>query len=377
MILYVDSHDCANCRDERAGVRRFARLAGWDCLFERAADESAIRAAVARRRSDGLIVECSLHPNAYPPRTFGKVPVVYLDCRPGARANRIIGVAHDSEATGRRAAQELMKLGMGRYAYVGYHYRAYWSFLRERGFVSEVRAAGHDVRVFRGSVKDLGIARMRSAIERWCEGIRPGTAVFAANDEIGAIVLAVCGRRGLAVPKDVVVLGVDDDETVCARTEPSLSSLKVDFERAGYLAAELMDDLMTGRSPAPVARRFCALGIVRRRSTGDSGGRSSPSMVRAVALIREQAVLGLTVREVVASTGLSPRLAEMRFRAMTGRSIQEEIMLTRFEQVFQMLRRGPVSHTVLADTCGFRSADTLRREFRRRTGMSISDWCRK
>ena len=48
-----------------------------------------------------------------------------------------------------------------------------------------------------------------------------------------------------------------------------------------------------------------------------------------------------------------------------------------FEQVFQMLRRGLVSHAVLADTCGFRSVDTLRREFRRRTGMSISDWCRK
>ena len=69
----------------------------------------------------------------------------------------------------------------------------------------------------------------------------------------------------------------------------------------------------------------------------------------------ERATQGLSVREVVASMGMGARLAEMRFRTMTGRLIQEEIMLTRFKQVFQMLRRGPISHAALADVCGFRS----------------------
>ena len=375
-VLYVDTHDCENCRDERAGVRRFARMAGWDCLFERTTDEISIRAAIVRYRPDGLIVECSLHPNAYPPRTFGRLPVVYLDCRPGTRAGRINMVTHDSEATGRLGACELLKFRLEHHAYVGYSYRAYWSAARERGFLREMERVGRETMVFRGLLQDQGLESIRPSLVRWCQGLPPSSGIMAANDEIGAMVLEILLEQGAAVPKDYVVIGVDNNEDICALTAPSLTSLKADFERAGFLAAETLEDVMSGRVKTPASRQFSALGIVHRRSTGDCG-RSSPALVRAASLIRERATLGISVRDVVASTGLSARLAEIRFREMTGRSIQEEIMLTRFEQVFQMLRRGPIPHAMLADVCGFRSADTLRREFRRRTGMSITDWCRK
>ena len=375
-VLYVDTHECTNCRDERAGVRRFARLAGWNCLFERAEDLPALRAAVDRCRPGGLIVECSLRPNGYPSRAFGSLPVVYLDCRPGARAGRISAVTHDSESTGRRGAMELLKFHLQRYAYVGYNYRAYWSAARERGFLREMEGLGFKTTVFRGLRQNLGLESIRPSLANWCRSLRPQTGIMAANDEIGAMLLEILRGLGYGVPKDIVVIGVDNNEDICALTPPPLTSLKADFERAGFLAAETLEDLMAGRAKNPSFRQFSALGIVHRRSTGDCG-RSSPVVVRAASLIRERATQGLSVREVVASMGMGARLAEMRFRTMTGRSIQDEIMLTRFEQVFQMLRRGPISHAALADACGFRSADTLRREFRRRTGISISDWCRK
>ena len=57
--------------------------------------------------------------------------------------------------------------------------------------------------------------------------------------------------------------------------------------------------------------------------------------------------------------------------------IRDEIQLVRFEHVFSVLRGGIRSLSYIADCCGFGSAETFRREFRRRTGMSVRDWVQR
>ena len=78
------------------GIRRFARLGGWDVEFFTPQDvpAAAIRQLLARRHPAGCLVECS-RPNDAPPYdmptpdVFGDTPVVYIDPQTTQERRRI------------------------------------------------------------------------------------------------------------------------------------------------------------------------------------------------------------------------------------------------------------------------------------------------
>jgi transcriptional regulator GlxA family with amidase domain len=91
-------------------------------------------------------------------------------------------------------------------------------------------------------------------------------------------------------------------------------------------------------------------------------------------MIRVKACEGISVPDVVAVIGEPRRTAEMHFREATGRSIHEEIDEVRFAKVFELLKNPCQSVNAIPDLCGFATGVALRKAFRLRTGMSMSDW---
>src|SRR5437660_984008 len=77
----------------------------------------------------------------------------------------------------------------------------------------------------------------------WLHGLPKPVGVLACNDVRGQQVLNACRRAGLAVPDEVAVLGVDNNELVCNLADPPLSSVDANCERIGYEAAALLDRL--------------------------------------------------------------------------------------------------------------------------------------
>jgi LacI family transcriptional regulator len=67
----------------------------------------------------------------------------------------------------------------------------------------------------------------------------PGHAVFAANDEMAAGILAAAGAAGVAVPQDLAVVGFDDTR-VAQMTRPPLTTVRVPMARMGATAIELL-----------------------------------------------------------------------------------------------------------------------------------------
>ena len=49
-----------------------------------------------------------------------------------------------------------------------------------------------------------------------------------------------CRRAGLAVPEEVAVLGVDNDEVLCALSPPPMSRVILNPRRGGWEAAALL-----------------------------------------------------------------------------------------------------------------------------------------
>ena len=83
-----------------------------------------------------------------------------------------------------------------------------------------------------------------------CEGFF--CAIFTSMDPVSEEVVGICRNLKLSVPGEVMVLGVDNDEEICEHSRPTLSSIGQDFERAGYLAAELLG--FAGDSLGPLGR---------------------------------------------------------------------------------------------------------------------------
>ena len=96
--------------------------------------------------------------------------------------------------------------------------------------------------------------------------------------------------------------------------------------------------------------------------------------MKALEFIRQHACEGLNVPEVVSMMGCSRRLAELRYREVTGRTIKETIDATRLERVQTYLREGTESISQISTLCGFGDVSSLRKAFQKATGLSMREW---
>ena len=66
-------------------------------------------------------------------------------------------------------------------------------------------------------------------------------------DGRGRQVLDACMGANLTVPDEVAVLGVDNDDLICDATFPTMSSIQTNSQQTGFLLAEHLDALMSGK----------------------------------------------------------------------------------------------------------------------------------
>jgi LacI family transcriptional regulator len=90
------------------------------------------------------------------------------------------------------------------------------------------------------------------------------TAIFAANDRMAFGVLRALYERGLAVPRDMSVVGFDDIEgSDCSI--PPLTTIRQDHDALGLAAMELLLEAIAGE---PARNVKISPELVVRSSTG-------------------------------------------------------------------------------------------------------------
>lgn len=72
------------------------------------------------------------------------------------------------------------------------------------------------------------------------------TATFCTNDTVAAGAMKAVIRAGLRIPEDVAIVGFDDS-SVSRIVEPELTTVRIDMDRMGQLAAEKLFDLIEGK----------------------------------------------------------------------------------------------------------------------------------
>lgn len=139
---------------------------------------------------------------------------------------------------------------------------------RQRGFERAVREHGLADSARRITAGDFTYAAGEAVVGELLAGGRPD-AVLCANDLIAVAVLNGLHARGLRVPEDVAVTGMDDtDLTLMCR--PQLTSVRLGAADRGRIAAELLLDRIA--APGSDPRRVTVTPrLVVRESTGPAG----------------------------------------------------------------------------------------------------------
>jgi LacI family transcriptional regulator len=196
---------------------------------------------------------------------------------------------------------------------------------------------------------------------------------MTSNDVRGQQVLDACKRVNLAVPEEVAVLGVDNDEILCKLCHPPLSSIAPNAELVGYEAAAMLDRLMAG-APTPKSRSLIEpKGVITRQST-DILAIDDSEVAAVVRFIREQSCRGCSMNEVMRYTRLSRSLLERRFRRSLGHSPQAEIRAIQIKRVKEMLSGSDLSLADIANIAGYRHPEYMSVVFKRETGHTPGEY---
>jgi LacI family transcriptional regulator len=229
------------------------------------AEEDRAYATLRGRQVDALLF-AALSLRAYePPADLswtaelpGGTPAVLANCfDPG---QRLTAYVPDEVAGGRAATQFLLDHGHRDIVLLAGTPEAVASGLREHGYRQAMADAGLPVPpvVIAGFEIDKGYAAAMQVLDR--TGPRP-TAVLCANDRAAAGVYLAAARLGLDIPRDLSVVGYDDDQNVAPWLVPALTTVRLPHLEMGRAAAQwLLDRLGADADPDD---RPAALGPVR------------------------------------------------------------------------------------------------------------------
>lgn len=379
-ILFLQTANSPSNQALLAGAFRAAKAFGWQIrvmefsgsMFSSGKQDSGISGLlrdIRRLRSFwsplGIIVDCGGLSNR-PRKNMFRLPTVFLDKHPNNLWKGAVSVYADDVALGQTAARELLSLNAKTYAYVPFTSDKIWSANRGKAFADAIKLNHSQCQVFKKQHRaDIYVL----ALDRWITSLPKPVAIFAANDHISEMVIDSSIRNGFSVPDDVSIIGVDNDEQICLRSMPTLSSIKPDHEKAGALSVQLLKALIQNPRHPPAPMSFGLAAVLHRGSTRQLRRHDERTM-QLLRTIREQATAGLSVAQLVTGFGVSRRTIEMQFREATGKSILQEIQDLRIEQAKLMLTQTSASMDEVANSSGYPSTQAFRKHFTKSIGLS-------
>jgi LacI family transcriptional regulator len=347
----------ASGRDILRGIARYVREhRHWALYHEPQGLAESIPAWIKRWRGDGIIARVQTSRMARELRASG-IPVVDVL---GVVARTSFPLVHvDNRAIGRLAAEHLLERGLRHFGFFGIRGEN-WSQERFESFSTALAAVASKIALCelpRGGKRSW--ERVENEIARWVRGLPKPVGILVCSDQRGAQFLEACRRAGVAVPDEVAIIGVDDDEALCEVCDPPLSSIEADHAGVGYRAAVLLDELMVpGAKIRPGRTLITPQRVIARLST-DTLAISDSAVARALRLIRERAHEGVGVAEVAVHAGLSRSVLQRRFRNLLQRSVHQEIVAAKIKRAQELLVKTDLPMALVAERAGFRHQEYM------------------
>ena len=355
----------ASSRDILRGIGRYVREHGrWALVHEHQTSERTLPQWVTEWRGDGIISR--VHDREVG-RVIAGMGIPTVDALGEIEHERIPLVLVDDHGIARLAADHLLERGFRHFGFFGLAGRN-WSDRRRAAFQECLACSGHGLAVYEQSSEyrlRVSWEFRESRIADWIRHLPKPAGVLVCSDQVGLDFLEACRQAGVAVPDEVAVVGVDNDEAFCEIGNPSLSSIWPAHTQVGYQAAALLDRMMNGEPP-PTTPTLIPPGAIKVRQSSDVLAIDDLSIAKAIHLIRSNACSGLGVDEVAEKTGLSRSVLQRRFRQILGKTVHDEILSAKLKRACQLLVETDFQLVEVAEQCGFKHQEYMGVVFRER-----------
>jgi LacI family transcriptional regulator len=290
--------------------------------------------------------------------------VVY--CSSTGDPNKCPIVGLDGAEAGMQAAEHLINCGLEHFAFYSGNVRLRPT--RLAGFRSVVEAKGficEEIRIDpRGLDSDLA-RRQRLELVQGLIALPKPVGILAVDDPCALELANACLEANLAVPEQVAIVGINNDDMLCEGGWPPLSSVEGDFSRMGYKAAELLERMLAGEVLTREDRSnlLPPLGVVQRQSTNTLAVKDE-NLAKAIQFIREHACDPCTVNDVLRVIPVGRRWLEKLFVVQLGHTPHDEIARVRVETAQRFLRETTLKLSDIAFRCGYSELKRFHLAFR-------------
>lgn len=363
------------------GIAAYARTHGpWTFFHQERAFGDQLPPRLKQWKPHGIIAR--LTGDALTRQLRGmRVPIV--DLYPEGKNGDIPSVACDIESLVRMATDHFVERGFNNFGYCGFSGVAF-SELRGACFTKHLAECGLHASVF--SYPAMRRAGGLAAIEThalqytdrlvdWLQRQPKPLALLACNDMRGQQVLSACGEAEIAVPDQVAVLGMDNDDVLCELCDPPMSSIDLNVELMGHQAAAMLDHMLRGES-TPSRVLVPAQSIAVRRST-DVLAIDNRDAAEAIRFVRERACQGISIDDMMRHTSVSRSTLERWFEKYLGRSPTLEILRVQVQRVQELLRTTNLTLSEIARLAGFAHVESMQRIFKRTVGQTPGQYRRQ
>lgn len=278
-------------------------------------------------------------------------------------------VISQDDRVGELAADHFLERGYSHFAVYllpGQHPYRYINH-RTNGFIRALRGKGH----LCYGIADVNDAETltRYEAEGWTlknlRDLPKPCGIFCSDDEQASFLCFLALSRGLKIPSDVAVLGVDNFELHCKMSNPPLSSVDLDGFRIGQRAAEILGRIMPRSEPAPYELIEVPPRGVVSRATVDTTAIGDPVLARARQFILEHGHERVNVSDIVRASGTNRRKLEILYQRHHGHTLLHALNQARLDRARRLLRDSDLPLYKIATLCGFRDAHQMNRVFAR------------
>ncbi len=377
-ILVTIPSTYASCREIIKGLGCYCRRKDdWEVTLTQAERLSVgdLRQSIENEpRIDGVIDNESHLPELVEAFAGTDIPIVVIGSPKSGSypaARNIVFVELDNRAVGAFAAQYLAELGnFASYAFISAQTEASWSLIRHDGYVDFFRKRGTPVMEHQSG-------QGAAALEAFIANLPKPAAIMCAWDSLAVEAVNACRQVGVNVPRQATIIGVDNDETICEFVSPAISSVALPHDELSREAVNVLDRVLNGAKP-PVKRVI--VNTPPRVFERESSAPTAPAtdlIRKALFLVRENASSKIPVSTIAEDLGVSRQLLELRFREIRGETLREVIIATRLEEVKRRLRETKHALGEIALACGYANPSYLKTLFRKRVGMTMSEYRRR
>ena len=295
-----------------------------------------------------------------------------------SKFDSIPNITGDYALTGTMAADYFLSKGFTNFGFFGYN-GVCWSDERCEAFRSRVKESfPEDVAfyMYDGQNIDNMWYYDQSELTDWLNSLPKPIAIMACDDNQGNILLQACELCGIHVPFDVAIIGVDNDEILCNMSNPSMSTINVDIERAGADTAAIAERMV--KDPTYMGEDIVLkpLTVVERLSSSVFAT-NDKEVLMALRFIHANLDSKIIVTDVLDNVPMSRRLLEHRFKKMTGMTIYNYISIQRIERFAQLLLSSNDSISDIAARMDEFDTKSISRRFKEIKGCTPSEFRKK